>query len=433
MPDDTTTTLEVEIKEKQDALKALISPADGVEVTAEQVTAATKELKDLHEKRRTEAVTAKAKELLSWLDEIPDDNRPPISSQEGGDKDENAGKSAGEIFTETDAFKDYNYGGVSPEVKIARSLEEVRFGPSTKASRLEAAVKALFQTTAGFAPESVRGPEIVGIIHRPVQLLDRLRQVPTTQESVKWMEQNLRTPPASRGNTAEGARYQEVALTYVERSADIIKKTAWIPVTEEQLADVPGIQDMVSAQLPAMLGEIIDEDVISGAGTTGTLIGLTSLGTRQTRTKEVDESVYATIVRGIGDVQVGGRATPDLILMHTLDWYEMILEQGRDGNYIFGMLAQQGQSPWGIPVVNCDFLTRGQYVVGDFARYMMLRDRQDMRTRIAPRYDVSITLDAAPGGDTYDAQTAPTGQVMIFSDVRLQAQWLRPQAFVHIS
>ena len=178
---------------------------------------------------------------------------------------------------------------------------------------------------------------------------------------------------------------------------------------------------MVSAQLPAMLGELIDEDVIEGSGAAGNLIGLQNLSNRQTRTKEADESVYAAIVRGIGDVQVTGRATPDLILMHTLDWYEMILEQGRDGNYIFGMLAQQGQSPWGLPVVQCDFLTRGTYIVGDFARYMMLRDRHDMRTRIAPRYDSS------------GSQTAPTGQVMIFSDVRLQAQWLRPQAFVHIT
>ena len=30
----------------------------------------------------------------------------------------------------------------------------------------------------------------------------------------------------------------------------MIKKTAFLPLTEEQLADVPMIQDMVTAQLP---------------------------------------------------------------------------------------------------------------------------------------------------------------------------------------
>ena len=427
--DETTTTqksdLEKKIEAKQEELKKLINPEEGEDApTADAVKTATEELKALHAKRKVEAESMRAKELLAWLDEIDDDDKPavdPETTKTQKEKDENAGKAAGEIFTESEGFKNYSYGGVMPDVKIERSLEEVRFGPMTKAARMEAAVKALFQTTAGFAPESVRGPEIVGIIHRPVQLLDRLRQVPTTQESIKWMEQTTRTVPPSSGNTAEGAIYREVALEYTERSADIIKKTAWLPVTEEQLADVPGIQDMVTSQLPAILGEIIDEDTIKGAGTNGTMIGVESLSNRQTRTREADESVYAAIVRGIGDVQVNGRATPDLILMHTLDWYEMILEQGRDGNYIFGMLAQQGQSPWGLPVVQCDFLTRGEYIVGDFARYHMLRDRQDMRTRIAPRYNSA------------GSQTAPTGQVMIFSDVRAQNQFLRPQAFVHIS
>ena len=127
----------------------------------------------------------KAKELLAWLDEIDPHEKPPVdtdTTKAKKDKDENAGKTAGEIFTETEAFKTYSYGAVMPEVKVKRSLEEVRFGPATKVALMERAIKALFQTSAGFEPESVRGPEIVGIIHRPVQLLDRLRQVPTIQE-----------------------------------------------------------------------------------------------------------------------------------------------------------------------------------------------------------------------------------------------------------
>ena len=431
-----TTTLEEQIKVKQTELRELVEnpPENGKHGEhTDKLKSVQTELTDLHGQRKNEAEAAKAKQMLSFLGEVDPAERLPTETEEERKNDETAGKTVGEIFTESDAFKDYSYGGVSQDVKVERSLDEMRNSPATKATRMEAAIKTLFQTSAGFAPDSPRGPEIVGAIHRPVQLLDRLRQVPTTLENIKWMEQTTRTAPPSNANTSEGARYREVTIAYTERTADIIKKTAWLPVTEEQMADVPFVEDLVSAQLPSMLGESIDNDVVNGAGTTGTLIGLESLSTRGTRTKEDDESVYAAIVRGIGDVQVTGRATPDLILMHTLDWFEMILEQGRDGNYIFGMLAQQGQTPWGIPVVQCDFLSRGQYIVGDFARYMMIRDRQDVRTRLAPRYDVQITLDSSPGGDTVSGQTAPTGQVMIFSDVRVQCQWLRPQAFVDIN
>ena len=425
MPETTTqTTLEEKIKVKQDALKALITPAEGAEpVTAEALKAASAELMDLHTQRKTEAEAAKAKDILSWLDEVDPSERPPQPADTdpaAKAKQENAGKSAGEIFTESPVFKNYAYGSASPDVRLPRSLEEMRYGPVTKAARMEAAIKALFSTSAGFAPDSPRGPEIVGAIHRPVQLLDRLRQVSTTLDTIKWMLQTVRTAPSDT-DTAEGATYAEATLTYAQQSASIEKKTVWVPVTEEQLADVPFIQDVVSAQLPAMLGESIDHDIINGAGSTGDQIGLESFNTRLTRTKAADESAYAAIVRGIGDVQTDGRATPDLVLMRTVDWIDMILEQGANGNYIFGMLANQGQSPFGIPVVYYDSLSAGQYIVGDFARYMMIRDRQDFRTRIAPQYDSS-------GSDT-----APQGTVMIFSDVRVQNQWLRPQAFCDIT
>ena len=338
--------------------------------------------------------------MLDFLGEVDPADRLPTETEEERQNDETAGKSIGEIFVESDSFKNYNYGSIMPDLKVARSIDEMRNGPATKIARMEAAFKTLFTTTAGLAPDSPRGPEVVGAIHRPVQLLDRLRQVPTTLETIKWMEQTTRTP-ASNPNTAEGANYKEVTIAYTERTADIIKKTEFLPVTEEQLADVPFVQDLVSAQLPSMLGESIDSDIINGAGGSGNMEGLESFSTRQTNSKAADESAYAAIVRGMGDVQVSGRATPSLVLMHTLDWYEMILEQGATGNYIFGLLAQQGQSPWGIPVVQCDFLSRGQYIVGDFDRYMMLRDRQDVRTRIAPQYGVSSN-HTVPTGTGHD-------------------------------
>ena len=237
------------------------------------------------------------------------------------------------------------------------------------------------------------------------------------------MEQTTRTVPPSSGNTAEGGQYREVAIVFTERTADIIKKTANLPATEEQLADVPFVQDIVTSQLPAMLGEQIDSDIVNGAGTTGTMIGVTSLSTRLTRTKAADENLYTAIALAMGDVWVSGRATPDMILIHTLDYLEMMLEQTREGNYLFGMLGQMGQSPWGPQVVQCDFLARGTYIVGDFGMYHVLRDRQDFRTRVAPRW-------ATPGPAGH---TDPTGMVNIYSDVRAQNTFLRPQAFCHVT
>ena len=421
-----TKELQEEIRTKTARLQSLVEPPDGFDMPdnpLDEIKSLSGEIRTLHNKRQTHAETAKAKELLDWMNEVDPNDKLPEASKTDAKDDAVGTKSAGELFTESPYFKNYAWGSAMPEVVMDRPL------------------KALFQTSAGFEPESTRIPTIVGYIHRPIQLLDRIRQIPTSMPSILWMEQTIRTHPGSRGATAEGAPYREAAVQWAERSADIVKKTAFIPVTEEQFADVPFIQDIVTAQLPAMLGEIIDEDLVNGSAAAGQLIGLTSLttarygtgsGTAQTRTKDAGESFYAGIVRMIADIEINGRAMADMIIMHSQDYYEFMLTQDANLQYMFGLLGQSNQSPWGPPIVKMDAVPRGTVIVGDFARYMIIRDRQSYRTRVAPRWAVTGSVPADDGtnpNDLMNGLTVPTGQMNIFSDVRLQVTHLRPQAF----
>ena len=430
--------LEENIKAKRDALQAIVSPPEGaepVENPTETMKAIGDELRDLVGKRKAAAEETKAKELLDWLDDVDPAQRKAI--EEAGDAETvDAGKSLGERFTDSDVFKSYKYGDVGRDYVMDMALARARAGGGAETPE-EKAVKALLRTAAGFEREQLRLPNIVGPIHRPRQFLDRVRQVAVgPHDNFEWMEQTVRTDPASFGSTAEGAIYREAAAQWTKRTAAAVLLTAWIPITEIQLQDVPFVQDAVNSQLPTQLGEIIDHQIINGPGGTDRIIGLTSLSTRTQRTKQGDESVYNVIAQAMGDVWITGRATPSHILMHTLDYLDMMLEQTRDGNYLFGMLNQMGQSPWGVEVVQYDAITRGTYIVGDFDRYYMLRDRQQMRTRMAPRWAVTGSTPADDGTNPNALEnglTAPTGQVMIYSDVRVQSQWLRPQAFVHVT
>ena len=415
--------LQDEIKIKTEALQTAIKPAEGVEPKdAETIKSMTAELKALHGKRKGLAETAKAQEFLTWMGEVDPDDKPALSTQDPR-KSEDAFKSVGELFTERPEFKNYQFGTGMADLALNRSLSDIRGGKFDSKMVAQEAMKALFQTSAGFAPESIRLPTVVGAIHRPIQLLDRVRQVPIAMEQAKWMEQTTRTVPPGSGSTAEGAAYREIAIEFTERTADIVKLTGNLPATEEQLADVPFVQDIVTSQIPAMLGEHIDDGIVNGTAATNRLIGVTSLARRLTRTKAADENLYTAIALAMGDVQVSGRATPSMILIHTLDYLEMMLEQTREGNYLFGMLGQMGQSPWGPQVVQCDFLARGTYIVGDFAMYHVLRDRQDFRVRVSPRF---ATPSAA-------GHTNPTGMVNIYGDVRAQNTFLRQQAFCHVT
>ena len=130
-----TTTLEEQIKVKQTELRALVEnpPENGKHGEhTDKLKSVQTELTDLHGQRKNEAEAAKAKQMLSFLGEVDPAERLPTETEEERKNDETAGKTVGEIFTESDAFKDYSYGGVSQDVKVERSLDEMRNSPCNK-------------------------------------------------------------------------------------------------------------------------------------------------------------------------------------------------------------------------------------------------------------------------------------------------------------
>ena len=400
-------------KESLSNIKSIENPADAIKQLND-------ELSDAVKNRETLQAALNAKKTADELDDVDPNNRPPREDAE--DSEEEDKRTWGEQFTDSKAYKEYVPGMPSAEFKLAKGI------------------KTLLQTSAGFDPEVTRIPDVVPIIKRPVQLLDLIRQVPTTQDGVQYMEQTTRTWPSGTGMyIAEGGVYNDATMEWTERNVPVVKLGVNIPITEEQLADVPGLQAIVSSDLPAMLAEYIDDQLINGAGATGQLSGIRNVTGVQTHEKGGDEAKFSAILEGIADVEVGGRSSTDRILMHSRDWYGMLQEQSHDGMYILGLPdSQASMRLWGLPVTKVDSLPRGTAIVGDFGTHAMIRDRQDVRTRIAPRWHVDqraidpteSSATAYPAAATY---TRPTGQVNIFSDIRLAFYLRRPQAFSIVS
>ena len=102
--------LQDEIKTKTEALQTAIKPAEGVEPKdAETIKSMTAELKALHGKRKGIAETVKAQEFLTWMGEVDPDDKPALSTKDPR-KSEDAFKSVGELFTEREEFKNYQFG-----------------------------------------------------------------------------------------------------------------------------------------------------------------------------------------------------------------------------------------------------------------------------------------------------------------------------------
>ena len=233
---------------------------------------------------------------------------------------------------------------------------------------------ALFETGAGWPPEVIRSGQVVPSAQRPVQVLDLFPMLQTMQAAYKYMEET--TFDNAAAERAEGAEAAEAALQLTEKTADIRSIATWIPVTEEQLDDVPGAQAYLNLRLPFMLRQRFDEQVLNGDGTAPNLSGLlnrTGLGAID----KGDGPALDALRKAITNVRITGRARPNAFVLHPHDWQEIQLTKTTDGVYLYGSPADQVVARvWGLPVAESDVLSEGTALCGDFAGYAALITRQ---------------------------------------------------------
>jgi hypothetical protein len=305
-------------------------------------------------------------------------------------------KSIGELFTESAALT---------EKKGAT-------GPS---ATLDIHLKTLLTTAAGWAPEVFRTGQVVPFATRPIQVADLIPQVETTQAAVQYMEETTFTNAAAE--TAEAGTYPQAALAFTEKLSPVVKVAVYLPVTDEQLEDVPQIRGYIDNRLPFMIRQRLDSQLLAGNGTTPNLRGLANVVGVQTQAKGTDpgpDAIYKAIVK----VEVTGQAVANAVLMHPNDWQNIRLLRTADGIYIWGNPSDQGpERIWGLQVVRAQAATAGTAIVGDFANFCQLAVKR------------GIDVQVSNSHSTYFIE----GTQAIRADMRCAFVVYRPTAFCQIT
>ncbi|HET7736461.1 MAG TPA: phage major capsid protein [Nocardioidaceae bacterium] len=241
-------------------------------------------------------------------------------------------------------------------------------------------VKTLFATSAGWAPESTRTPRLVLDEQRPVQLVPLIPQRPTGQTAIKYMEETTFTNAAAE--TAEGGTKPEAALALTERTSDVRKIPVWIPVTDEQLEDVEGIQQYLENRLEFMVMQRLDGQIAAGNGTAPNLRGLLNVVGIQTQAKGTDPTPDA-FYKAMTKVRVTGQAIPNVAVMHPNDWQDIRLLRTADGVYIWGNPSEAGpERIWGLTVAQVQAMTENTGVVLD-TQFTELAWRKGMSIKVS--------------------------------------------------
>lgn len=309
------------------------------------------------------------------------------------------GKSIGEAFVGSEAYKGRKRGDRGPSVELDLSAKQI---------------KAIMSTGAGWAPQAIRSGMVVPFALRPIQVLDLIPQGETTQAAVVFMEETTSTSGAVE--TSEGAAYGQSTFVFTERTSTVRKVATFLPVTDEQLEDVPQVQGYVDGRLVFFLRQRLDRQVLIGDGIAPNLLGIINVAGIQTQAKGTDpnpDAIYKAIIK----VNFTGFANASAVVEHPLDWQTMRLLRTAEGVYIWGSPSDAGpERIWGLPIALSNALTQGTGVVGDFQNFCEL--------------DYKRGIDVQVG---YINDDFTKGQKSIRADVRAAFPVYRPAAFCTVT
>ena len=254
---------------------------------------------------------------------------------------------------------------------------------------------ATLTTGAGFAPESIRSGRVATLGRAALSMIDIVPGGTITQAAHVYMREGKPVQgaagAASDASAAdarqENANLAESEFTW-EQVTDTVRSIGhFLPVTMEQLDDVPGMESLIDGRMMFGTRQAANKQIIMGDGTAPNLKGFLDFGNMFNQSSvdlsdnnddpKKGKAMMVAARRMQTQLLTNGAVMPSHMVMHPDSWEKMnLLETASAGFYFGEPRVMSAEVLWGTPVVMDQYGMRpfnaaGNVVLlaGDFTGY----------------------------------------------------------------
>lgn len=283
---------------------------------------------------------------------------------------------------------------------------------------VKAIVSALTTDADGSAGDllvPMRAP-LVEPVKRRLTIRDLLTPGRTGQPSIQYPKETGFTNSAATVSETSGATKPQSEIKFDIMTTSVTTVAHWILATRQILDDAPMLQSYIDGRLRYGLAYKEEAQLLMGGGTGTDLNGIYTQATAfaagssivATPTK-IDVLRYAMLQAALAELPATGH------VLNPIDWTNIETTKDTAGAYIIGD-PETTLNPrlWGLPVVETQAMTAGNFLTGAFSMGAQIFDREDANVAVS----------------TEDSDNFRKNLVTILAEERLALAVYRPEAFI---
>lgn len=227
--------------------------------------------------------------------------------------------------------------------------------------------------------------EFARIVRRQPFMRELVRIIATDNMYIAWAEQK-NADPGVADTVAEGATKPQTDFDIVEATAKVEKIAVWIKVSKEALADIKFLQGEINTELRELIELKLDEQILSGNGTSPNLKGILSVAPTFAAVSTLALLVptpnrFDVLVAAVAQL-AAANFYGDTVVINPSDYYAMQLTKDAEGRYLLPPFQSvDGMTVAGLRLVANNGVAVGTFLAGDFKK-ATLAIREEMNIQV---------------------------------------------------